>query len=64
MKMKMKKYRKMSSILEFSISKLGHIELFIKISEKRSFLKFLPAKDMGKGVLERVNLLKHNWILM
>ena len=30
----MKKYEKMSSIFEFSISKLGHVAVFIKIGEK------------------------------
>ena len=41
----MKKFGKMSLIYEFFILKLGYMELFIKISEKRFFSKFLPAKD-------------------
>ena len=46
MKMEMKKYGKMSSLFQFYISKLGCVELFIKISEKSFFSKFLPAKDI------------------
>ena len=41
----MKKRGTKSSNFEFSISKLGFMEPFLKISEKRFFLKFLPAKD-------------------
>ena len=44
-KMNMKKRGTKSSNFQFSISKLGFMELFLKISEKRFFLKFLPAKD-------------------
>ena len=33
--MKMKEYEKMSSIFEFSISKLRHMAIFMKIGEKR-----------------------------
>ena len=48
MKMKMKKFGKMSSVFEFSISKLGSMELFIKIWENLFFSKFLPKeKDRG-----------------
>ena len=36
----------MSSIFEFSISKSGYMELFIKISGKKVFLEFLLAKDI------------------
>ena len=35
MKMKMKKYGKMSSIFEFSISALGYEAIFIKTGEKK-----------------------------
>ena len=35
MKIKMKKYWKMSSIFEFSISKLGYLPIFLKIKEKK-----------------------------
>ena len=35
MKMKMKKFGRMNLILEFSISKLGYMAVFIKISEKK-----------------------------
>ena len=45
MKMNVKKFGKTSSIFEFSISKLGYMELFIKIWEKIFFSKFLPEKD-------------------
>ena len=45
MKMKMKKIGKISSIFEFSISKLGFKELFMKIWGKSFFSKFLPEKD-------------------
>ena len=40
MKMEIKKHRKRSSIFDFSISKLGYMELFIKIWEKRFFQNF------------------------
>ena len=46
MKIKIRKYGKMISIFEFSISKLGDIDLFIKIWGKVFFLKLLPAKDI------------------
>ena len=35
MRMKMKKYGKMSSIFEFSTSRLGYVAIFIKIGVKR-----------------------------
>ena len=35
MKMKMKKYGKMSPIFEFSKSKLGYVAIFMKIREKK-----------------------------
>ena len=44
--LKTKKCEKMSSISEFSISKLDYMEVFIKIWGKRFFSKFLPAKDI------------------
>ena len=55
MKMRMKKFGKMSSIFEFSISKLGYMKLFIKIWENKFFSNFLPEKKdvllqtCGKG---------------
>ena len=53
MKMKIKKYGEMSSVFEFSISKLGYTEFFIKISEKSFFSKFLPAKDILGQIMKR-----------
>ena len=55
-KMKMKKFGKISSIFGFSISKLGYMELFIKIWEKSFFLKFLLEKghtwtEVSKGLI-------------
>ena len=59
MKMKLKKYGKLSSIFKFSISKLDYMELFIKFSEKSFFSKFLPAKghtrtEVSKGLMKHV----------
>ena len=57
MKMKMKKFGKMSSIFEFSISELGYMKLFIKIWEKSFFSKFFPEKkghtitEVSKGLM-------------
>ena len=62
MKMKMKKFGKISSSFGFSISKLDYKELFTKIWEKRVFLKFLPEKDiLGDRAVERVNLVVHDF---
>ena len=64
MKIKMKKYGKMSSIFEFSIPKVGYTELFRKnLRKKRVFLKFLPAKghtrtEVSKGFNLRVSQLE------
>ena len=44
--MNMKTFGKTSSVLEVSISNLGHMERFTKIWEKRFFSKFLTEKDM------------------
>ena len=38
--MNMKKFGKMSSIFEFSVSKLGYMEVFMKIWEKNEMKKF------------------------
>ena len=46
MKMQMKKFRKISSIFEFSISKLSYMELFIKTWEKRFVSNFFIEKDV------------------
>ena len=40
MKIKMKNFGKMSSMFEFSISRLGYMKIFIKIWEKNEIKKF------------------------
>ena len=45
-KTKIKKIGKMSSIFEYSTSKLDSKELFLKIWAKSFFSKFLPEKDI------------------
>ena len=41
MKMKLKKYGKLSPIVEFSISKLGFMAIFMKIRRKKNLTHFL-----------------------
>ena len=60
-KMKMKKYGKMISIFEFSISELGYIELFIKISGK-FFFKFFTWEghtgiEVSTGLIDKTSWL-------
>ena len=38
--MKIKKFEKISSIFEFSISKLGHTDIFMKIWKKKKKMKW------------------------
>ena len=40
MKIKMKKFGKMNSIFEFSISKLGYMAIFMKICAKKILTHF------------------------
>ena len=49
--MKMKKHEKMSSIFEFSISKLGYVAVFLKILEK-SFDPFFKTFLTNRGIKE------------
>ena len=57
----MKKYGKMSSIFEFSISKLGYMEIFMKIWEKMSLaiwlfnFDYLPDEDRKK-LMPKMNM--------
>ena len=60
MKIKMKKCGKMSLIFEFSVSKLGHTELFMKIWEKSFFSKFLPEKDILGQSCRKGLIMPHN----
>ena len=41
MKMKMRKYGKTNPIFEFSLSKLGYMEIFMKIWEKKYLTHFI-----------------------
>ena len=50
----MKKYGKMSSIFEFSISRLGYVAIFIKISEKEIY-PFFKAFLANQGKNENEN---------
>ena len=59
MKMRLKKYGKMRSIFEFSISKLGCIEIFIKISKKKLFLEIFTCEgrtraEVSKGLIRMI----------
>ena len=67
MKMKMKKFGRMNLILEFSISKLGYMAIFMKIWEKiiDSFFKtFLTNWGKNKDVNEKMWENKFDlWIL-
>ena len=45
MKIKMKKFGKMNSIFEFSISKSGCMTIFMKISEKNVFAHIVEHFD-------------------
>ena len=49
MKMRLKKYGKMSSIFEFSISKLGCMEIFIKISKKKLFFEIFTCEGLTRA---------------
>ena len=57
-KMKIKKIGKISSIFEFSISKLGSMKLFIKIWEKRVFLRFFFEIFTWEGHTTRTEVSK------
>ena len=63
--MKIKNFEKMSSIFEFSIFKLGYMEIFMKIQEKNGMKKFfnyfyltltICLTKMGKKLMQKIKM--------
>ena len=68
MKMKMTKFGKMSSIFEFSISKLGYAEIFMKILGKNFsaiyFETFLTNRDKNDDENEKTWENKSDFLIL
>ena len=59
MKMRLKKYGKMSSNFEFLISRLGCMEIFIKIFKKKLFFEIFTCEghtraEVSKGLIRMI----------